>query len=664
MNLKAVRVALVAVCVGLIAAVALTLRRMPPAASTAESASAPKPVSETRQTNLVYRIFKEGRERTTIEAEAMVGHEGDAMRLRGVVATSRYVSEGQEGTVRISSKEAVYNERQERTLFRGNVTVNTTDGLQVETDDLNYRSDDGIARTDGPARYLRDGLSGSSRGVRYEAESGRILMPAKVSFRIEGGAGQPPVLITSRRATALRTHGLVRFQGDVFLEQGRDRLQSQDLALSFDPETRLLTRAVATGRVELQTSGSSVLPGAQPVPGAGGGVRNLRAPRLSLVFRQDRTLEKAVAGGGAVLTLSPGPGQRPERRRIEAGTLTFDFDAQGRAERLRGQRDCRMVAETLGKKPDPRIVTAQKVRARLDPATGEAERIDFSDHVSFERAGERATSGVARYSQGGSLRLQQEPRIQQSGGELRAQTIDILTDTGDVRAYKDVRHLLRGRTGGGAEGLLSAREAPTVVTSARFYYEAARKTAHYEGSALLRSGRDEIRAPQLQLEEDAKGQRRLLGSQGVVSLLHPRAAKASDGEPAAVEGRGASMTYEEGAGRIVYTGDVSIRQGDIVTQSPKATLTLTADGQGLEKLVAGEPVAVEQGARTATGQRGVYTPADETMILTGDNVVLKEGDRQTRGRSLTFKVGDDTILVDGEEEGRTETILRTESPPQ
>jgi lipopolysaccharide transport protein LptA len=211
---------------------------------------------------------------------------------------------------------------------------------------------------------------------------------------------------------------------------------------------------------------------------------------------------------------------------------------------------------------------------------------------------------------------------------------------------------------------LSGQDAPTLVTSARFSYARARKSAAYEGSALLRAGRDEIRAPKLVLEEDAKGARRLLGSQGVVSLLYPRAAKPGDAEPAAVEGRGADMVYEESAGRIVYTGDVTIKQGDILTVSPKATMTLTADGSGLERLVAGEPVSVQQGDRKATGRRGVYTPGNETMLLTGENVVLIEVDRQTRGRSLTFKVGDDTILVDGEEEGRTETILKTEPAPQ
>jgi lipopolysaccharide export system protein LptA len=74
-------------------------------------------------------------------------------------------------------------------------------------------------------------------------------------------------------------------------------------------------------------------------------------------------------------------------------------------------------------------------------------------------------------------------------------------------------------------------------------------------------------------------------------------------------------------------------------------------------------VEVQQAERRATGTQGVYTPGNETMVLTGEKVVLTDKERRTEGRSLTFQVGDARILVEGREEGRTETILKKESPP-
>lgn len=663
MNMKAVRVALVALCVGLIAAVLLTLRR-PVAPAAPSPGPSNRPATETRQSGLVYRIFKEGRERTTIEADAMVGREGEATHLKGVKAKSLYIANGEEGTVTIQSNEGVYNESQERFAFKGKVRITTGDGFEVETDSLNYRGDRGVAKTEAPARYKRGSVSGSSKGVEYDAKSGRIVMPSEVSFRIEDEHGKPPALVTSDHAVAFRKRGMLRFTGDVAVDQGIDQLRSEELALQFDPVTRILRRAAAQGKVNLKTSGASVLPGTAGGPAVGRSTRDLRSRRLVMDFRADRSLRKAVASGDADLRVLPGPGQRPERRRVQAQTLNFEFDDQGRALRVKGQKQCVMVSEPVANGGEVSTVHADTFQARLDPETGEAIRIDFKKNVSFERKDEKATAGFGRYTQDGKLHLDKEPKIQQAGGDLTAKAIDVGTQTGDVSARDDVRHLLRRKAGRGRTGLLSGQDAPTVVTSRTFLYESAKHAAHYEGGALLRSGRDEVRAPTLVVEEDASGSRRLTGSEGVVSLLHPKPDKPDAPEPAAIEGRGQTMVYDESAGRITYNTDVTIRQGATTTKSPKATITLRADGGGMEKLVAGEPVEVVQGLRKANGRRGVYTPGNETMVLTGDNVTLIEGDRKTQGRSLTFRVGDDTILVDGQEEGRTETILKAEPAPK
>ena len=109
---------------------------------------------------------------------------------------------------------------------------------------------------------------------------------------------------------------------------------------------------------------------------------------------------------------------------------------------------------------------------------------------------------------------------------------------------------------------------------------------------------------------------------------------------------------------------MEIRQGDILTKSPEAIVLLTADGAGMEKLLAGAPVEVRQGARRATGERGTYTPKDETFVLVGEKVVLQEADRRLEGRVLTFQSGSDRIRVDGREEVRSEAVLKRKDAPR
>jgi lipopolysaccharide transport protein LptA len=150
----------------------------------------------------------------------------------------------------------------------------------------------------------------------------------------------------------------------------------------------------------------------------------------------------------------------------------------------------------------------------------------------------------------------------------------------------------------------------------------------------------------------------LTATGGVASVLHPQAAKGSAKPPAAVEARSQEMVYEEATSRVVYTGDVEIRQGDILTKSPEAVVLLAKDGETVEKMLAGEPVEVHQGLKRANGERGTYTPANETFVLTGERVVLHDADRRLEGRVLTFEVGSDRIRVDGREEVRTEAVFR------
>jgi lipopolysaccharide transport protein LptA len=228
-----------------------------------------------------------------------------------------------------------------------------------------------------------------------------------------------------------------------------------------------------------------------------------------------------------------------------------------------------------------------------------------------------------------------------------------------MAARFNVRHVLLRRKGARA-GLLGAEGQPTQLSSRFFEYTAKDHTARYKEQALLRAGKDEVRAEEIRLREEADGKRRLEAEGSVVSRMQPKPEGAK--APALVEGRARSMVYEEAAGRITYDGDVVIRQGDIQTKSPKATLTLNAAGTGIQTLLAGEPVEVQQGARRASGARGTYTPATETFVLVGEKVVLQDPSQQVEGRSLTFHVGDDRVLVDGREEIRTQMIIRKDAP--
>ena len=650
-------------------AVAWTLRR--PAT---EPAPPPTPTGSPGQGTtfgeLVYLRFREGKESVQVKARAMTGREGAAMRLEGVELTFPFVTRGEASRATVTADESLYDPDRQGATFRGHVHVTTEDGFVLDTESLEYRGDEEVATTPGPVRFQRRSASGTARGLEYSGTGGRLELHSEVRLRFEK-AGGAPTEVESGQAVALRGGSAIDFSGGVRVRQGKSELAAERLKVELDDELEGITRAMAIEQVDVRSADAG-----PETPGEARGLRHLRCRRLEVFFRENGALASATAVNRASLVLEPGPGEPRERRRIEAYLLHFTFDGEGRLQSLSGRRGGPRVREkgpevVLTTEPIPPATTGQRrvachtFGARVAPTTGRLESAEFGGDVAFSEPGRRASAQRAQYDEArGWLTLLDRPRIvdEREGSELRAQRIELGTRAGTVAARGEVQHTLTRRAKG-RSGLLSG-EQPTLLRSGTLDYDERGRVARYRDGALLRAGRDEIRAAEIVIEERAPDRRRLLARGDVVSLLHPRPARGARRDPAPVEAHSEEMVFEEAEGRVVYRGEVVMRQGDLRTRSPEAVVTLGEDGGSVKTMVAGEPVELEQGRRRATGRQGTYTPETETVVLVGDRVVLEDADRRVEGKVLIFRVGEDRIQVDGREEARTEAIFkRREAPP-
>jgi LPS export ABC transporter protein LptC/lipopolysaccharide transport protein LptA len=659
---RLVRGGLLAVLAGLAVLVAWSVRQAPrPVAGTPAPVASAAPKG-TRILGYERKTLKKDKTSFEIRASSFEGSEDSELHLLGVEMDFTFMKKGKPTASHIVADRCTYMPTIQKAVFQGHVKVTDADGFDLETEELIYRADKGIARSEKPVAFRRKDLSGTSTGIVYHSEEGRLEMPADVVVHVQD-PDKPATEIKSARAEYSREEALMKFLGGVEITQGADRLKAQRYLVNLGEDETSIYRAQAVEDVEMWTAAGTPLPGL-PAGSAGRGSRYLKCKKLDLWFRGDRTLQEAVAGPEADLTMMPGKGEPQEKRRLIARFLNFVFEEHGRLDELRASKDTVFTADPLPpSKEAPRRVTCQRFLARMEPATGEITFIEFDKDVEFVQAARKATGQKAYYDgPKATLFLKEDPVLLDTaeGSDLRAQAIDVGVRSGDMAARFNVRHILQRRKGARA-GLLGAEGEPTQLSSRFFEYKAQGKVAHYKEQALLRAGKDEVRAAELRLHEGADGKRRLEAEGGVVSRMQPKEAPGGKA-PAVVEGRARSMVYEEAANRIVYEGDVVIRQGDIQTKSPQATLTLNAAGTGIQTLLAGEPVEVQQGARRATGARGTYTPATETFVLVGEKVVLQDPTQQVEGRSLTFHVGDARVLVDGREEIRTEMIIRKDTP--
>jgi lipopolysaccharide export system protein LptA len=258
------------------------------------------------------------------------------------------------------------------------------------------------------------------------------------------------------------------------------------------------------------------------------------------------------------------------------------------------------------------------------------------------------------------LSLKEAPELLDAaeGSRLSADAIDLNSNTGDIAARHDVRHVLEKKGGGG--GLLSGGGQPVLVTARLLDYDGRTRVGVYKQEALLRAGKDEVRGGEIRLLEK-DGQRRLEASGAVVSRLNPKREGAAAPEP--VEGRAREMVYDEAQRSLLYKGEAAVKQGLVSIRGPQDAIELTADGTDVKLMRAGEPVQVEQGERKAEGLRATFDPRAGTMSLVGEPVTLVDPRQRVQGRQVTFNLGDDRVVVEGQEQARTHTVIRSQPEP-
>ncbi len=102
---------------------------------------------------------------------------------------------------------------------------------------------------------------------------------------------------------------------------------------------------------------------------------------------------------------------------------------------------------------------------------------------------------------------------------------------------------------------------------------------------------------------------------------------------------------------IVFKGNVMARQKDMVIYSDSIEALVFEDGKGIERVVAGGNVKIQQGLRVASCQKAVFYNRDQRVILTG-NPKVWEGENVVSGDEIIFDIAKNRIEVKGGPGGR------------
>jgi lipopolysaccharide export system protein LptA len=450
---------------------------------------------------------------------------------------------------------------------------------------------------------------------------------------------------------------------------------------------------------------------------------DMTAPVMDFIVKDGRRLERAETSGPPQIVITqPGANQKTV---VTAAKFTAKFTEKNRLATLHGEPEAKIVnggivsgkvdGNKMGGAPgQDRVSTSQMLDVIFRPEGG-VRAITQTGRVVYVDGPQKAWAERGEYTTADQiLVLSGSPRVVDNGMATTAQTIRMSRATGDAIAEGNVKSTysdLKAQPEGG----MFASSDPIHVASRSMTAHRSPAIAVYTGDARLWQNANVVEAPRLQFDRD----RRSLLAQGVgTGLRSVRAGESpaptqafptqasptqasptqasptqasptpapsqpvstvlvqvdKSGKATPVRITSARLSYVDAERKMVLDGGVTAKGSDATligqqmtvfllprSQSPTAPGPETA-GQ-VERIVTEGKVVITQPTRRATGERLVYTAAEDKFVLTGGSSSgppsIFDAERgKITGDSLTFFRHDDRVLVEGRE--TSPTITKTQ----
>jgi len=596
--------------------------------------------------------------------------------------------------------------------------------IHVGTTGITFDRESGEVRTENPVIFRFPYGQGRGTGATYSTRDAVFKLHRDIEVTLTanraGARSSEPVTMTGSSIEYARDSRVMRLLPPVRVVQGARELTAGELSVSFDANLRA-NRLLAGGKPRLRstepqgkfdlTSDEMVTlfdsaGNAQTVIASGNvaanlkgaaGEEHIRAGKIEVALAPQRSEPRLLtASEGVTVDSSAKDGQRrittdavrvffagggqPSSTRLERGEtlaaarfefrsgdeqtivaadrFTAQFDEHNAVSSLEGRGNS-SISLRRGQGP-AQLVTSRDLRVGFDP-TGNWSDVELTAGVRFQEAGRTAEGERARMVRSEDLLvLTGNAAVADSLSRTTAASFSFRQRSGDIRAEGGVRtSYLRAER----DGITNLSSQPAHIAADSLAANRNSGSATYSGHARMWQGEAIIEADAIDLFRNEK---RLEAHKNVNALL-PQAARERNGAgngPVMWRVRAGQLTYQSGEGRVLLEQDVSAKSSVGEMASRVLEMFLSPDNSGrqfLGRAVATGGVAIRQGERRGSAERGEYTAAEGKFTLSGGKPTLFDSQLgTTTGRQLTFFLTDDRILVDSEEGTRTLSRHRVE----
>jgi lipopolysaccharide export system protein LptA len=585
--------------------------------------------------------------------------------------------------------------------------------IHVKTSALTFNENTGIAQTKAAIEFRVPEGNGSAVGATYDSHGGVLTLKSAVRIT---STGPRKATITGQSATITKNPSRIVMQSAKVEEL--QRVISADKVTVFMGDDNNIERVVGSGNLHASSTGAKAFEinapegelemaganqarrgilsggvtfaskGNSPAAGKAGKIlltfaadnrlskaraedsvqlkqgpagksQELHAVALDLSVKDGRRLEKAITSGGPAEIVRD---QAPGKTTISAGHFETVFNDQNRPVSLYGTPDAKIVDSVPGK-PD-RILTSRELTAKFNDK-GEIISADQTGDFHYQEGTQTASAERAKYAAAEeTIVLSGSPRVidANQGITLTAESIQLNRKSRNAFAQDNVKTTY-SKMGAQPGGAMLGSADPIHVTGSSATMNSSTGVARYT-KARLWQGPNIVEAPTISFDRTKRSLQAQGGQGGRVASVFVQ--KDKNGKLTPVNVTSDRLSYVDAERRAVFSGNVVIHAQDaMITSATVQVILLPKKGQAenqsasqLERIEAQGDIKIEQGSRKATGNKLVYTAAEEKMVLTGTPEKLPsifDAERgQISGDSLTFFTHDGRVLVDSGETSKTE----------
>jgi lipopolysaccharide export system protein LptA len=585
--------------------------------------------------------------------------------------------------------------------------LTSSDGLDVTSDRAAYDQRTAIVTIPGDVQFTRGRLSGSGLGATYDKGRNVLWLLDRASLTVkpdEKGAGAASA--TAKSIGMARNEHYVRLTENAHVVGEGRTLDANEIVLQLLPDDSTLHGVTLRGNSRITGGGGAagaegmsardidltyapdgrtlqqarLVENAVAQISAGGAPRKVSAATIDLTMGPDGSTVTALNASPNVTLDLPASPDAPARRITSASLAAGGPNGLQTATFAGGVVYREMKSGRRGAPPPTeRTATSGRLIVQTQPGLGSLQQADFHGNVHIVDGdtiadAQRAVHQVAQDSFDLSLSPGDPgPPPSMTDGKVlvNARTINFTIGSKKLLAETDVRSSVRpsrpesSKAGAAGQGRGRGTAADTTkmpsllkqdqavsVTARKMEYDGARGLATYTGDAKLWQDQTQVQGDVI-VVDDQSGNLTAIGHVRSVMFLDEPDEKTKTKAAVQTIATGDKLVYEDATRIATYTTGPTAQahlvgtEGDVTAE--KIQLFLKEGANELDRAEADSKVTVKEGIRTATGQHLIYTPADETYVMTGSPVEVEERKpaecRISSANTLTFRKAADAMTM-------------------